>query len=122
MTEANPQTIFGNPSDPEQTATQTVVFVPSDGFVFGPRGEGGNNPGGEVYALIYAPGSEGYIQASDDLSTGAMVAETIEAQTPSAFNEINFTEASEEFTFVDEGSGPEFYYLHVTERTVTASN
>ncbi len=106
----------------EDAPSQTVMFVSSSGYVF----SDGDNPHSHVNAIVYAPDSEGYMQANNDMLDGAIIIDKMEFQTPPNSNTFEFddsiTTEGEEFTFYDEGSGPEFYYLHVTEKTLTASD
>ena len=113
--------VVGNGPEYDNEPSQTIIFVSENGYVF----SDGDNTQSEVYAIVYAPDSEGYMQANNDLLTGALIADNIEFQTPPNSNTFEFDDSitdGEGFSFVDEGSGPEFYYLHVTERTVTASD
>ncbi|MFC7115218.1 hypothetical protein ACFQH2_10005 [Natronoarchaeum sp. GCM10025703] len=112
--------VVGNDAEPKQT----VIFVSSDGYVFS-DGEGSKNPKTDVYAIVYAPDSDGYMQAGNEEFKGAVIADEMEFGSSVNSNNFDYHEsitAGEGFSFVDEGSGPEFYYLHVTERTVTVSS
>ena len=115
--EADKDSVVGNSDKPEQTQ----IFVDSSGYVIDEHGEGGN-PQGQVYALIYAPGSDGLLRAGGNFDfEGSLIVNNLDIGSGGLEDSIEHSEAASEFTFVDEGSGPEFYYLHVTERTVTAS-
>ena len=111
--DANSDTVLGN-ADPDPS--QTVIFVSEDGYVFSDD----DNNQGDAYAIIYAPDSSGYVQASNFEFTGSMILGDADFQGNPEDN-INWDTDLSDFSYVDQNAGPEFYYLHVTERTVTAS-
>ncbi|QSG02650.1 DUF7289 family protein [Natranaeroarchaeum sulfidigenes] len=114
---ADESSVVGNSDKPEQTQ----IFVDSSGYVIDEHGEGGN-PQGQVYALIYAPGSDGLLRAGGNFDfEGSLIVNNLDIGSGGLEDSIEHSEAASEFSFVEEGAGPEFYYLHVTERTVTAS-
>ena len=115
--------VIGNPDNPEQTQ----IFVASGGeesnnYIF-QEYDSGNNPQGSIYALIYAPESDGLMRAGGNFFfEGSLIVDRLDIGSSGLEDGVNHSKEASEFTFIDEGSGPEFYYLHVTERTVTASN
>ena len=120
ITEDN-DAVVGNGPDYDNEPSQTVIFVSSNGYVF----SDGDNTRSDVYAIVYAPDSDGYLQAANHEFEGAIIVDEMEMGSDMSSVNLEFDDSiteGEGFSFVDEGSGPEFYYLHVTERTVTASD
>ncbi|MCL9813853.1 DUF7289 family protein [Natranaeroarchaeum aerophilus] len=107
--------VVGNEDSPEQTR----IFISSSGYVFS---DGGNIRGG-VSALVYAPDSDGYIQSSGNSKfNGSIIVDDLEVQSNMHEDDVTLSEDAPEVSLDYEGAGPEFYYLHVTERTITASD
>ena len=103
----------GNSDKPEQT----TIYTHSSGEIG--SSSGGGTPQ-DVYAIIYGPESDAHFQAAFELD-GAIIAESVNTQSSGMeFKQENIDLDSA--GLFEEGAGPEFYYLHVTERTVTASD
>jgi FlaG/FlaF family flagellin (archaellin) len=113
--------VVGNESNPEQTR----MYISSDGYVFSKLDEDneGDNIKGTVAALIYAPESDAWLQSSgNSVIEGSIVVGEVHIQSNMEDGDVNHTASAEDLSLSYEGAGPEFYYLHVTERTVTASS
>lgn len=104
--------VVGNKDSPEQTR----IYVSSDGYVF----SDGDNMRGDVYAMVYAPESEAYIQSSgNSVFTGSMIVDKLTVGSSMDDEDVSLSEDAPEQALSYEGAGPEFYYLHVSEKTIT---
>jgi len=96
-----------------QDPSQTRVFVSSDGLV----GSGGGGNPADIYAMIYAPESDAHIQAGGGHNfEGALVTKNITGQ---GSPEVDHSASIESIEIKENGAGPEFYYLHLVEKTMT---
>ena len=101
-------------------ASQTQFFIHSDYWV-GSDPDTSHSTNVEIHSLIYAPESVASFGGSADIN-GALIVDELDTQNASGNKEFTHDEGEwETFEASYSGAGPEFYYLHVTERTVTAS-
>lgn len=100
-------TTIGDASDP----TRTRLYFNSSAS-FEQYGDG------SIYALVYAPRSRFYVHASGSGTfEGAIVAETVEIGSASV--QTKYDPGFEDVEIVEEGAGEPFYYLHVSETTLS---
>jgi len=111
---AKNSSVVGNSADP----TQTRIFVHSDGYVF--EDYKGSNTAGKYYAVIYAPESDGHVQASGNFQfEGALVVDRFSTGSAGLGDNIEFSTSAADMQMTYEGAGPKFYYLHLVEKRLS---
>ncbi|GAA0678055.1 hypothetical protein GCM10009020_27810 [Natronoarchaeum mannanilyticum] len=104
------------PVGDEDAPNRTRIFVSSDGYVF----SDGDNTKGSVYALIYAPESDAYMQSrGNSVFEGSLVIDELEVQSKMKAGEVQLSPGAATTSISYESAGPDFYYLHLVEKTMT---
>lgn len=104
----------GDEDDPERTK----IYVSSDGYVFSE----GDKIRGDVYALVYAPDADGYLQAGGNTDIeGSLIVNELEVQSNMDSDDVKLSADAESVSINYDGAGPEFYYLHLVEKRLEIS-
>lgn len=112
ITNFGPDNYVGDEDAPERTR----IFVSSGGYVFSE----GDNIKGTVYALIYAPESDGHIQSSgNSVFEGSLIVGDLHVQSNMKEDDVEMSSAAASVQINYESAGPDFYYLHLVEKRMT---
>jgi len=105
-----------DPVGDEDNPERTRIFVSSDGYVFSE----GDNIRGDVYALIYAPESDAYLQSSGNSEIkGGLIVDSLDVQSNMDSDDVQLSANAPSVGITYESAGPDFYYLHLVEKTMS---
>lgn len=105
-----------DPVGDEDNPERTRIFVSSDGYVFSE----GDNIRGDVYALVYAPESEGHLQSSGNSEIkGGLIVDNLDVQSSMDSDDVQLSANAPSVGITYESAGPDFYYLHLVEKTMS---